>query len=132
MTLDEASGVWSITGEPGWDRQYYLFEVEVYVPSTDAVESNVVTDPYSVSLATNSVKSQIVSLDDPDLAPRAGRTSPRRRRRRRRSWRCTSCTCGTSPSADETVPEEMRGTYKAFTQTGSDGMTHLRELRRRA
>jgi hypothetical protein len=34
MTLDEDSGVWSVTGEAGWDRDYYLFEVEVFVPST--------------------------------------------------------------------------------------------------
>ena len=30
--------------------------------------------------------------------------------------------------SDETVPEDIRGTYKAFTQSGSDGMTHLRRL----
>ncbi|WP_336921067.1 pullulanase-type alpha-1,6-glucosidase [Aquipuribacter sp. SD81] len=128
MTLDEASGVWSVTGEPGWDRQYYLFEVEVYVPSTDTVESNVVTDPYSVSLATNSVKSQIVSLDDADLAPEG--------------WADVATQAPPTPEqidlyelhvrdfsiSDETVPEEQRGTYKAFTQAGSDGMTHLREL----
>ena len=33
MTLDPASGVWIVTGDSTWDRQYYLLDVEVYVPS---------------------------------------------------------------------------------------------------
>jgi glycosidase len=98
MDLDPATGVWSVTGEPGWDRQYYLFEVEVYVPSTDEVENNVVTDPYSVSLATNSSRARSSRSTTPTWPPRAGPTWPRRRRRRRRSSRSTSCTCATSPS----------------------------------
>ena len=128
MALDEESGVWSVTGEAGWDRDYYLFEVEVLVPSTDRVERNVVTDPYSVSLSANSTKSQIVSLDDADLAP-AG-------------WSSVGTQAPPTPEQidlyelhvrdfsirDETVPAEQRGTYKAFTQAGSAGMTHLREL----
>ncbi|MGQ9840646.1 MAG: hypothetical protein ACUVR4_09020 [Anaerolineae bacterium] len=74
MSLDATSGVWSVTGDSSWDRQFYLFDVEVYVPSTDAVEHNLVTDPYSVSLsqdgaAAGDVRSQFVNLDDADLKP---------------------------------------------------------------
>ncbi len=43
---------------------------QVYVRSTNRVETNVVTDPYSVSLARNSTRSQVVSLDDAPLQPR--------------------------------------------------------------
>ena len=50
--------------------KFYLYEAEVFVRSTNKVETNVVTDPYSVSLARNSTRSQIVSLDDPALQPR--------------------------------------------------------------
>ncbi|WP_380167172.1 pullulanase-type alpha-1,6-glucosidase [Jannaschia sp. R86511] len=128
MTLDGSTGVWSVTGEPGWDRQFYLFEVEVYVPSTGAVERNVVTDPYSLSLSANSTKSQVVRLADADLQPEG--------------WSALGTRAPATPEeinlyelhvrdfsiSDETVPEEMRGTYKAFTRSGSDGMTHLREL----
>ncbi|CAN5233645.1 hypothetical protein BH24ACT10_BH24ACT10_03970 [soil metagenome] len=128
MTLDGPSGVWSLTGDAGWDRQYYLFEVEVYVPSTGRVERNVVTDPYSLSLSANSTKSQIVSLAAAALKP-AG-------------WSGVGTEAPPTPEqidlyelhvrdfsiSDETVPEELRGTYKAFTQSGSDGMTHLRAL----
>ena len=69
MTYDPASGVWSITGEPGWKDKYYLFEVEVYVHATGQVEHNLVTDPYSFSLSMNSTRSQIVDLRDAALKP---------------------------------------------------------------
>ena len=62
MTVDPATGVWSITGNPGWNGRYYLYEVEVFVRSTGGVEHNLVTDPYSVSLSRNSQRSQIVDL----------------------------------------------------------------------
>ena len=82
MELDEASGVWSVTGEAGWDRQYYLFEVEVFVPSTGAVERNVVTDPYSLSLSANSTSRRSCRSPTRTCSPRAGRRSARRLRPR--------------------------------------------------
>ena len=62
MTLDPQTGVWSVTGDASWRDKFYLYEVEVYVPSTGKIEKNFVTDPYSFSLATNSLRSQIVDL----------------------------------------------------------------------
>ena len=73
MTLAPASGVWSVTGDASWDRQFYLFDVEVYVysasPAVDAVVHNLVSDPYSISLsqdgsAAGDVRSQFVNLAD--------------------------------------------------------------------
>ena len=73
MTLDPASGIWSFTAPTAAsDGKYYLYEAQVYVRSTNRVETNVVTDPYSVSLARNSTRSQIVSLDDPACSRAAG------------------------------------------------------------
>ena len=69
MYFTPDSGVWTIKGEPSWKGQYYLFEVEVFAPSTGKIETNLVTDPYSLSLATNSKRSQIVNLADAALAP---------------------------------------------------------------
>jgi pullulanase/glycogen debranching enzyme len=78
MRIDPDTGVWTLVGEPDWDRQYYLYEVTVFAPSTGAVETNLVTDPYSVSLSMNSARSQIVNLDDADLKPEGwdGRERP--------------------------------------------------------
>ncbi len=69
MQWDSASGVWSIRGQADWTGKFYLYEVEVYVPSESKIVKNLVTDPYSFSLSTNSRRSQIVNLDDPALKP---------------------------------------------------------------
>ena len=68
MTV-EKTGVWSATGDASWVNKFYLYEVNVFVPATGHVERNLVTDPYSLSLSTNSQRSQIVNLDDPNLKP---------------------------------------------------------------
>ncbi|MCG3191608.1 MAG: Glycogen debranching enzyme [Thermoanaerobaculia bacterium] len=123
-----ASGTWSITGEANWNRKFYLYEVEVYVPSTGKVEHNIVTDPYSLSLSINSGRSQIVNLDDADLKPA--------------DWDSTAKPALDAPEDivlyelhvrdfsvnDASVPQNMRGTFKAFTQTASNGMKHLDRL----
>ncbi|MFN8531483.1 MAG: hypothetical protein U0670_23005 [Anaerolineae bacterium] len=59
MVRDDATGVWSVTGDASWKNQYYMFAVTVYVPSTRAVETNLVSDPYSFSLSANSTRSQL-------------------------------------------------------------------------
>lgn len=69
MTRDDVTGVWSVTGNASWKNTYYLYDVEVFAPSTGHVEHNLGTDPYSFALATNSTRTQIVNLDDPALAP---------------------------------------------------------------
>ena len=58
-----------ITGEADWLGKFYLYEVEVYVGNEGRVVTNLVADPYSVSLSTNSLRSQIVDLSDSSLAP---------------------------------------------------------------
>ncbi len=69
MTRDDTTGVWSVKGDATWMGKYYLYEVEVYVPKTGKIEKNLVTDPYSFSLSTNSQRSQMVDLADAALKP---------------------------------------------------------------
>lgn len=128
MTFDAESGVWSINGEAGWLNQYYLYEVEVYVPSTGLIERNLVTDPYSFSLSMNSARSQIVDLTDPAFMPEG--------------WEALAKPVLAAPEdiviyelhirdfsiLDATVTPEYRGTFMAFTEADSDGMNHLRSL----
>src|SRR5690606_8552496 len=64
-----AQGVWSYTGDANWLGKYYVYEVEVFVRTTGQVETNRVTDPYSLSLSRNSQRTQIVRLDDASLKP---------------------------------------------------------------
>lgn len=85
-----------------------------------------VTDPYSVSLAANSTHSQIVDLSDAALQPAgwsAVRKPPAPARPQIQELHVRDFSV-----ADTTVPQDQRGTYLAFTQAQSAGMTHLREL----
>lgn len=135
MQLDPRTGVWSIEGDPSWDKQYYQYEVKVYTPTTGQLETNLVTDPYSVSLSTDSRLSQIVDLEHDDSLKPDG-------------WDSLEKPLFTVPEDiaiyevhvrdfsrdDQSVPLEHRGTFKAFTYNGlngqsqSNGMTHLTHL----
>jgi pullulanase-type alpha-1,6-glucosidase len=128
MTPDLPTGVWSISGDGSWKDKFYLYDVEVYVPATGQIEKNLVTDPYSFSLSTNSLRSQIVDLDDTALQPA--------------DWLRLAKPALAAPEDaviyelhvrdfsvnDQTVPESERGTFRAFTQLDSNGMKHLRQL----
>ncbi len=134
MEMTGHDGVWSVTGDESWNGRFYLYQVEVYVPSADAVKTNLVTDPYSVSLARNSERSQIVDLADPALAPIGweGLAKPPVESSQ------DAVPGGLRPIYelhvrdfsiwDESVPEIDRGTFAAFTHTHSDGMRHLAAL----
>ena len=69
MTLDDATGVWSVAGDAAWDEKFYTISLKVYSYATNSIVTNEVTDPYSVSLSTDSVRSQFVNLDDAKWKP---------------------------------------------------------------
>ena len=106
----------------------YLWEVRVYVPSTRRVETNVVTDPYSTALTTDSTRSVAVDLADPHLAPEQWATTRAPAVRNDSARSIYELHLRDFSAADETVPPELRGTYRAFTVAGSAGVRHLAEL----
>ncbi|MEM1271353.1 MAG: alpha-1,6-glucosidase domain-containing protein, partial [Bacteroidota bacterium] len=128
MTYDPATGVWSITGDASWDRDYYVFEVTVFAPDSTRFLTHTVSDPWAVSLTTNSKRAQILNLDDASLKPSG--------------WDGLAKPAYTTPEDisvyevhvrdfsinDATVASANRGTFKAFTETSSDGMQHLEAL----
>ncbi len=128
MSLDADSGVWSYTGMSGWNGQYYLYEVEVYVHSTGQVEHNIVTDPYSFSLAMNSKRSQMVNLADPTLAPAGWDTLVKPPLVNPEDITVYEVHMRDFSVSDPLVPEEAWGTFKAFTYENSYGMQHLQAL----
>jgi len=129
MTLDPASGVWSFTAPASSVAgKYYLLETQVFVRTTNRVETNVVTDPYSVSLARNSTRSQFVSLDDQALQPRGWQGLVKPRLAAPEDIVLYELHVRDFSASDQTVPESLRGTYSAFTQKRSDGMKHLATL----
>jgi pullulanase-type alpha-1,6-glucosidase len=128
VAMERDGGVWSVTGEPGWDRDFYLYEVEVYVPSTGQVEHNLVTDPYSFSLAMDSKRSHIVRLSDTDLRPAGWGSLAKPAISGQEEMVVYEVHVRDFSASDETVPEQHRGKYTAFTLDGTDGVDHLRAL----
>lgn len=128
MKRDDATGVWRLDGSPGWVGKYYLYEVTVYVPSTGKIEKNLVTDPYSISLSTNSQKSQIINLQDDNLKPEGWERLDKPPLDAPEDIVIYELHIRDFSISDASVPEELRGTYKAFTLTDSNGMRHLRGL----
>ncbi len=128
LTHDERTGVWRLAVPKDLRGQYYSYLVDVWVPGLGLVR-NRVTDPYSVSLTTDSKRSYVADLNDAALKPAGWAHTPRPRPLR-------------SPSDlviyelhvrdfslhDDSVAPAHRGKYLAFTERQSQGMRHLRAL----
>ncbi len=128
MDYDPATGVWSITGSADWKNKFYLYDVEVFVRQEGAVIHNLVTDPYSFSLSLNSTRSQIVDLNDPALMPAGWADESKPALAAFTDIVLYELHIRDFSVMDETVPEDQRGTFMAFTNVGSRGMLHLTEL----
>ncbi|MFB8146507.1 pullulanase-type alpha-1,6-glucosidase [Microbacterium sp. NPDC056003] len=124
---DAASGVWTVSGAKSLKGDEFLWELKVFAPSTGEIETNVVTDPYSVGLTLNSERSVAIDLNDKSWKPK--------------QWEKTKAPVIDRPVdraiyelhirdfsiTDETVPAAERGTYRAFTRD-SAGTKQLRQL----
>lgn len=128
MRRDARTGIWRLRLPGQQSGRSYRYLVDVVVPGVGLVR-NRVTDPYSVSLNTDSQRSLVADLDDPALKPPGWDRHPQP---------------APLPSAtdmviyelhlrdfsinDSSVPESQRGKYAAFSQPDSQGMRHLRAL----
>ncbi|HEX6247804.1 MAG TPA: pullulanase-type alpha-1,6-glucosidase, partial [Nocardioidaceae bacterium] len=124
----EADGSWTVRGDKSWAGATYLYEVTVYAPSTGKVETNRVTDPYSVALTTNSERSVVTNLDDPTLQPSGWSALRPPAIAQDEDRNVYELHVRDFSIGDTTVPAPERGTYRAFTRGDSDGMKHLRGL----
>jgi len=123
-----ASGVWSVTGNASWANQYYVYDVEVWVRTTGNVEHNIVTDPYSLSLARNSTRTQIVDLQAAALKPAGWDALVKPKLDAPEDITLYELHVRDFSAHDATVPANQRGTFKAFTQPAANGMQHLASL----
>ncbi|WP_371785244.1 pullulanase-type alpha-1,6-glucosidase [Streptosporangium subroseum] len=127
MRRDDATGVWSVRGRPDWKGRYYTFLVTVYAPAAGKVVTNEVTDPYSLSLAADSVRSQLVDLADRSLQPGGWSSLAKPRPVPQQKASIYELHVRDFSASDSSVPAAQRGTYAAFTGNG-DGMKELRKL----
>jgi pullulanase-type alpha-1,6-glucosidase len=134
-------GVWTYTGPDtaGWYGQYYRYTVELFLAAGDGgqVVHNLVTDPYSVSLSSDSRFSQLISLDDPLTMPPGWKQLIKHRLEAPEEIVLYELHIRDATAADATIAAAHRGKYAAFTYDGSTperplsaAMRHLRELQR--
>ncbi|WP_251050043.1 pullulanase-type alpha-1,6-glucosidase [Streptomyces sp. ISL-86] len=126
MRRDDTTGVWSVRGERGWAGKPYRYAVTVWAPSTGQIVRNLVTDPYSTALTTDSTYSLAVDLADPKLAPPGWRDL-----RKPAAVPFTSAQIQELHIRDFSVADRTTahpGQYLAFTDSDSAGMRHLRSL----
>ena len=130
MTFDARTGAWSKQLSRDLSGSYYKYAVDVAVNGMGLVR-NLVTDPYSVSLTTDSKRSYVADLDSPKLKPKG--------------WDATRAPNTVKAQTDmviyelhvrdfsindPSVPEQKRGKYTAFGEANSNGMRHLKALAR--
>ncbi len=128
IAAHENSGVWSACLDDGWRSKYYLFDLRVYVPGQRAILENIVTDPYSVDLALNGVKSRITNLNDPDTQPDGWQESRSPSLASVNDLSIYELHIRDFSANDMTVPPSHRGTYLAFADRRTNGMKHLEAL----
>ena len=128
MKLDKSSGIWRETEGGRPSGKYYKYAVEVFVRGVGLVR-NLVTDPYSVGLTTDSKRSYIADLDaaalkphgwDHALAPTTVKSQV--------DMTIYELHVRDFSINDPTVSDANRGKYTAFTEGGSNGMKHLKAL----
>jgi len=128
LRRDAATGAWALRIDGDLSGGYYTYMVEVAVTGKGVMRYRV-TDPYSISLTTDSRRSYIASLDAPALKPPGWDTSVA-------PTRVAAATdmvvyelhVRDFSIGDTTVSPARRGKYGAFTEATSDGMKHLKAL----
>ncbi|PKI14109.1 pullulanase-type alpha-1,6-glucosidase [Colwellia sp. 12G3] len=129
MVEDAHTGIWHVLANNEANYAYYKYQLNVYHPASKKIESLSVTDPYSLSLSVNSEYSQVVDLNDAVTQPENWLVQP----------------IPTVKNVEDNIFYEthirdfsanekrlsnanFKGKYKAFSETNSDGMQHLKTL----
>ncbi|MFZ6747115.1 alpha-1,6-glucosidase domain-containing protein [Undibacterium sp. JH2W] len=128
MQLDSNTGIWQATSKADLSGKYYTYLAEVHVPAQGLVR-NRVTDPYSISLTTDSRRSYIAHLNSSTLKPPGwDRQTINTKVKNQTDMQVYELHVRDFSINDHTVKPGLRGKYLAFTETQSNGMRHLQAL----
>ncbi|TNF29165.1 MAG: pullulanase-type alpha-1,6-glucosidase [Deltaproteobacteria bacterium] len=128
LDLTKTDGVWTYDGaDSTWGGGYYRYELTVFHPTTLKVETLLTTDPYSVSLSTDSAYSHLADLDAAALVPAGWEALAKPALDAFEDIVIYEAHVRDFSANDATVPADHRGKFLAFTDD-SDGMDHLKAL----
>ncbi|WP_232784282.1 pullulanase-type alpha-1,6-glucosidase [Moritella sp. Urea-trap-13] len=129
MTFDQDSGSWVAENTALAHGDFYKYEVTVYHPATDKIETYQVTDPYSLSLSTNSELSQVIDLKNAAVTP-AGwdELKAPHAQNNPAEFILYEAHVRDFSALDTSTPQASRGKYSAFGQRDSAPVKHLKSL----
>jgi len=128
MVFDRATGAWNAKLPGDLTGKYYKYAVDVPVDGAGIVR-NLVTDPYAVSLTTDSKRAWIGRLDAPRLKPAGWDSTPVPQTVKNQTDMVVyELHVRDFSLEDSSVLSEHRGKYRAFTYPNSNGMKHLAAL----
>ena len=128
LDLDARTGVWGRRLKGNLQGKYYRYMVDVYVPGMGLMR-NLVTDPYSVSLSSDSKRSYIADLNAPDFIPTGWQDNVLAPKLTQAvDMSIYELHVRDFSANDGSVSASNRGKYLAFTQAKSNGMRHLSAL----
>lgn len=127
-SADVRQGLWHTQLATSSETPFVLYLVDVIVPGLGLVRHRV-TDPYSLSLNTQSRRTAVLDLSSPDLLPQGWKSMPPARKLRTATdMSIYELHVRDFSVNDEQVPPQHRGKYLAFTHPQSRGMQHLKKL----
>lgn len=129
MIFNQETGSWVAENTELAHGSFYKYEVTVYHPATDKIETYQVTDPYSLSLSTNSELSQVIDLNNAEVVP-AGWNSltPPHAQDNPAEFILYEAQIRDFSALDQSTPADSRGKYSAFNQADSAPVKHLKSL----
>jgi pullulanase/glycogen debranching enzyme len=128
MQFDAMTGIWSTAYDRDLTGHYYTYLVDVHVDDVGVVR-NRVTDPYAVSLTTDSRRGYIANLQSAQLKPPGwDSTSAPQRVQAPTDAVIYELHVRDFSIGDPSVQPDLRGKYLAFTLDDTHGMRHLKAL----
>jgi len=131
MIEDIETGVWHTTTAKDVSYSYYKYQVQVFHPASNQIESLMVTDPYSLSLSVNSQFSQVVDLNDAQTQPNGWleQANPIVNNVEDNVFYETHIR-DFSANDSSLSNSAFRGKYKAFSEKNSVAINHLKTLKK--
>ncbi len=128
--VESDAGVWTVASSAAPQGTYYRYEVSLYHPRSQAMEVLEVTDPYSLSLSRNSLYSQVVDMESAQTKPDGWDSYSVPQLSHPESLILYESHIRDFSASDTNLSDPaFRGKYKAFSETDSDGIKHLKDLR---
>jgi len=117
--------------EHKFDGAYYQYQVTLYHPASQKIETLTTTDPYSLSLSVNSEYSQVVDLNNTNTQPQGWQTQVIPTIKNAEDNILYEVYIRDFSASDPTLSNlKHRGKYGAFNEPNSAGIKHLKALKK--